>query len=81
VVLHSVTVSCAADHIPEEIMVDLTGLDIGATIRVSDLKLPEGVTAAIDAELVVASISGAMAEQAEAAEGEGESEAAEGGEE
>jgi large subunit ribosomal protein L25 len=78
VVLHSVNVACHADSIPEEIVVDLTGLEIGATIRVSDLKLPAGVTAAIDADLVVASISGAMAE---AAEGEGEEAAeAEGGE-
>ena len=78
VVLHSVNVACHADSIPEEIMIDLTGLEIGATIRVSDLKLPAGVTAAIDADLVVASISGAMAE---AAEGEGEEAAeAEGGE-
>jgi large subunit ribosomal protein L25 len=76
VVLHSVNVACHADSIPEEIMIDLTGLEIGATIRVSDLKLPAGVTAAIDADLVVASIAGAMTEAAEAegeeaAEGEG----------
>src|SRR6478752_6089889 len=38
VALHTVTVSCPADQIPEEIVVDLTGLDIGSTIRVSDLK-------------------------------------------
>ncbi|MBW8814872.1 MAG: 50S ribosomal protein L25/general stress protein Ctc [Caulobacterales bacterium] len=69
VVLHSVSVSCSADHIPEEIVIDLTGLEIGATVRVSDLKLPTGVTAATDGDVVVASISGAMAE---AAEGEGE---------
>src|SRR5690349_12242687 len=50
VVLHTVTVSCAADHIPEDIVIDVTGLDIGASIRVSDLKLPQGVTAAIDGE-------------------------------
>ncbi|HET6971970.1 MAG TPA: 50S ribosomal protein L25, partial [Phenylobacterium sp.] len=79
VVLHSLSVSCLADHIPEEVVVDLTGLDIGATIRVADLKLPEGVAAAIDTDLVVASISGAMAEAAEA-EGEGETAEAEGGE-
>jgi large subunit ribosomal protein L25 len=83
VVLHALTVSCAADHIPEEILIDLAGLDIGATIRVADLKLPQGVTAALDAELVVASIAGAMAEVAEAEEGaEGEAVATEeGGEE
>jgi large subunit ribosomal protein L25 len=70
VILHSLTVSCPADQIPEEIVVDVTGLDIGATIRVSDLKLPANVASAMDPELVVASIAGAMTEAAEAAEGE-----------
>ena len=88
VVLHSLTVSCPADQIPEEIVVDLTGLDIGATVRVGDLKLPASATAAIDADMVVASIAGAMAEVSETegegeGEGEGEeaAEAEEGGEE
>jgi large subunit ribosomal protein L25 len=62
VVLHSVTVSCAADQIPEEIVVDLTGLDIGDAVRVGDLKLPAGATAAMDADLVVASVAGAKVE-------------------
>lgn len=74
VILHSVNVSCPADHIPEEIVIDLAGLEIGATVRVSDLKLPAGVQATVDSELVVASIAGAMTEAAEtegeAAEGE-----------
>jgi large subunit ribosomal protein L25 len=67
VTLHSVTVSCHADSIPEEIVVDLTGLEIGDAVRVSDLKLPAGVTAAIDGDLVVASvvISKAVTEDAE----------------
>ena len=79
IALHTLTVSCPADQIPEEIVYDVTGLDIGATIRVADLKLPAGVVAALDAEAPVASIAGAMAEVAgDAAEGEGD--AAEGGE-
>lgn len=57
VTLHTVTVSCHADSIPEEIVVDLTGLDIGDTVRVSDLKLPAKVTAALDGDVVVASIA------------------------
>jgi large subunit ribosomal protein L25 len=65
IVLHSLTVSCAADEIPEDIIVDLTGLDIGATIRVSDLKVPGKAEAAIDADTVVATIAGAMAEVVE----------------
>ncbi|ACG79272.1 ribosomal 5S rRNA E-loop binding protein Ctc/L25/TL5 [Phenylobacterium zucineum HLK1] len=82
VALHTLTVSCPADSIPEEIVFDLTGLEIGATIRVADLKLPAKAEAAVDGETVVASVAGAMAEVAEeAAEGaEGEA-AAEGGEE
>ena len=46
VVFHDVQVSCHADQIPEELVVDLTGLDIGATIRVSDLKVPGKAEAA-----------------------------------
>ncbi|RAK64225.1 50S ribosomal protein L25/general stress protein Ctc [Phenylobacterium kunshanense] len=70
VVLHTLNVSCPADHIPEEIVIDLKGLEIGATIRVSDLKLPKGVTAAVDGDLVVASIAGSRT--GTEAEGEGE---------
>lgn len=73
VILHSLNVSCSADHIPEEILIDVSGLEIGDTIRVSDVKLPAGVKAAVDGDLVVASIAGAKAEAAaaeESAEGE-----------
>lgn len=72
VILHTLNVSCSADHIPEEIVIDLTGMEIGAAIRVSELKLPKGVTAAVDGDLVVASIAGS---KTESAEGEAEGEA------
>src|SRR5579859_995557 len=93
VVLHEVLVSCLADHIPEEIVVDLTGLEIGASVRVSDLKLPEGVEAAVDANATVATVASASSmadadEAADAATAEGavaeaaaEAAAEEGGEE
>ena len=55
--LHAVTLSCAADAIPEEIVIDLTGLDFGDSVRIADLKLPARVTAVLEAEVVVASIS------------------------
>ncbi|HZZ32952.1 MAG TPA: 50S ribosomal protein L25/general stress protein Ctc [Phenylobacterium sp.] len=88
VVFHDVAVSCAADHIPEELVFDLTGLDIGDSVRVSDLKLPANVEAAIPAETVLATISGASSqadedEAADTAAAEGaaaESAAEEGGE-
>ena len=81
VALHDITVRCTADHIPEEIVVDLTGLEIGDNVRVSDLKLPANITAAVDGTLVVASVTGAMAEVTEeTAEGGEAATAEEGGE-
>lgn len=79
VVLHNIEVSCAAHSIPGQIVVDVGSLDIGATIRVGDLKLPPKVETALDPELVVASIAGAMAEavEEEAVEGEAAEEAGE----
>jgi large subunit ribosomal protein L25 len=68
--LHAVEVVAAADHIPEEIVVDLTGLEIGDSIRAADLKLPTGVeVAARHRDATVASVAGAIAEEVE---GEGE---------
>ena len=70
IALHTVTVSCAADHIPEELVFDLTGLEIGASIRLSELKLPANVEAALPADTVLASIAGAssQADEDEAAD-------------
>lgn len=44
VVMHEVEVACRSDVIPGEIKIDLTGMEIGASVHLSDLKLPEGVT-------------------------------------
>ncbi len=38
--LHEIEVMAPADAIPEEIVVDLTGLDVGDTVRAADLALP-----------------------------------------
>jgi large subunit ribosomal protein L25 len=43
IVRHTVELSCPADAIPEEITVDLTGLDINDSVHISAVKLPEGV--------------------------------------
>jgi large subunit ribosomal protein L25 len=65
VVFHEVQLSCPADQIPEEVVFDLTGLDIGDAIRVSDLKLPANVEAAVDGDTVVATVAGASAQMSE----------------
>ena len=57
VVRHSVEVKVRADHIPEDLIVDLAGHKMGDTIRFSDIKLPDGVTATItDRDFMIASI-------------------------
>jgi large subunit ribosomal protein L25 len=71
-VRHDVELMVPADSIPEELVVDLTGLEIGDTVRISDLKLPKGAQPAItDRDFVIATITGRAAEAAEeVAEGE-----------
>lgn len=82
IALHELTISVPADQIPEELVVDLKGLEIGGNIRVADIKLPASASTTVDPETAVASITGAVAEVTEeVAEGEAAAEAAEGGEE
>jgi large subunit ribosomal protein L25 len=64
--LHEVEVLAAADQIPEEFVVDLTGLDIGDAIRGADIALPAGVEMSVQLrESTVASIATSSAMQAE----------------
>ena len=70
IVTHEVEVRAPADSIPEELVADLTGLEIGDTIRISSLNLPKGVEATHEAEFVLATISGASSLEGEGAEGE-----------
>ncbi|MGZ2411538.1 large subunit ribosomal protein L25 [Sphingomonas sp. F9_3S_D5_B_2] len=48
VVQHELELHCDAASIPEEIHISLEGLDIGDSIHISNITLPEGSTAAID---------------------------------
>ena len=48
IVQHELELVCDAAHIPDEIHIDLTGLEIGDSIHISEVKLPEGTKAAID---------------------------------
>jgi large subunit ribosomal protein L25 len=76
VVRHEVELNCPAESIPESIEVDLTGTDIGDSIHISAITLPNGVTPAItDRDFTVATIAAPAAlvsEEQEAEEGEGE---------
>jgi large subunit ribosomal protein L25 len=65
VVRHSVEVKVRADHIPEDLIVDLAGHKLGDTIRWSDLKNTDDVEPTItDRDFVIASIKTSSAAKA-----------------
>jgi large subunit ribosomal protein L25 len=64
VVRHDVELSCPADAIPEELVMDLAGLEIGDTIRISSFKLPKGVQPTVDRDFVIATVAGTSAQAA-----------------
>lgn len=62
IVRHDIELSCPADAIPESIEIDLTGLDIGDSIHISSVKLPENVTSTIaDRDFTIATVAGSSA--------------------
>ena len=79
-VLHSITVTMLPNEIPDQIEADISGLEVGDSIRVADLPLPRGVTTEVDPETAVAMAAHAtVAEPEVVAEGAAE-EGAAGGE-
>ncbi len=88
IVRRKVELRCPADNIPEDIIINLAGTDIGTSIKISSVKLPENVLPVItDRDFVIATVAAptiikepekpAEGEAAEGSEGEV---AAEGGE-
>lgn len=77
--LRELEISCLPRAIPDEIVADVTRLDIGDSLHVSDLPLPEGIELITDDSLsVVSVIVPKAAESAEAAVAEEGEEGAEG---
>jgi large subunit ribosomal protein L25 len=92
VVRHELELVCESDRIPDEIVLDVTGLDIGDSIHISHVTLPDGSVSAItDRDFTIATVVAPSAMKSEPGEGdvaadevptEGEAEAeAEAGEE
>lgn len=73
--LRDLEIECLALEVPEQILVDVSGLQIGDSIHVRDLVVPQGVTVLTDPDRPVAAVLAprveAAAEGAEGAEGEG----------
>jgi large subunit ribosomal protein L25 len=72
IVRHEIEFICSPDAIPQAIEVDLTGLEIGGSIHISSVKLPDNAQLAVrERDFTVVSIgapTGLKAEQQEAAE-------------
>jgi large subunit ribosomal protein L25 len=66
---HEVELWAPADEIPEELIADLTGLEIGDAVRISNITLPKGVDPVIvDRDFIIATVAGSSASASEAAE-------------
>ncbi|WP_435246237.1 50S ribosomal protein L25/general stress protein Ctc [Streptomyces sp. NRRL F-5630] len=65
-VLNSLPVEAEATHIPEQLTVSVAGLEAGASIEAKDIKLPSGVSLAVEPDAVVIQVLAAQAEEAPA---------------
>ncbi|MVA99490.1 50S ribosomal protein L25/general stress protein Ctc [Nitratireductor sp. CAU 1489] len=58
IVRHDIEFTCPANAIPDAITVDLTGLELGDSVHISAVKLPEGVKPTItDRDFTIATIA------------------------
>ena len=81
IVRRKVELKCPAENIPDEIVIDLAGTDIGTSIKISSVKLKENVTPTIiDRDFVIATVASptVMKEPEKPAEGETTTEGADG---
>ncbi len=68
--VHAIEITCLPNDLPETIEVDISAMEIGASLHIGDIKLPEGVKATHATEVVVAHIgkpAAAVSEEAVAA--------------
>lgn len=69
-ITREIEVECLPTDIPEKIVVDVSGVELGKHVRVSDLELPDRVTCLTEPEVVIVHVVAPRAEAEEtAAEG------------
>ena len=69
IVRHEIELLCPVFAIPESIRVDLTGMEIGDSVHISGVDLPDNVTPTItDRDFTIATIAAPTVVRAEAAE-------------
>jgi large subunit ribosomal protein L25 len=68
IVRHGIALICQVDNIPEQLVVDLNGLEIGDSVHISAVTLPPGSRLTItDRDFTIASIAASSAVREEAA--------------
>jgi len=68
IVRHGVEVVCSVDNIPDRLVVDLDGLDIGDSVHIGAVAVPEGVRPVIhERDFTIATIAAPSAVREEAA--------------
>lgn len=81
VVRHDLELICDATKIPDDIQIDVTGFDVGESIHISHVKLPDGSKSAIsDRDFTIATIvapSGLKSAEGDTTKAEGEATEAE----
>src|SRR5256714_7751651 len=61
--IRSLTVECLPKDLPDKITVDVSALNIGDSIHVRDIKLPQGVVAKVNVDLTAFSVMAPTAEE------------------
>ena len=68
IVRHDIELSCPVDNIPDQLVVELNGLEIGDSIHISRVPMPEGCHTTIsERDFTIASIASSSALREEAA--------------
>jgi large subunit ribosomal protein L25 len=70
IIRHNIDVACSVDAIPDRLTVDLDGLEIGESVHIEAISMPEGVRSALgsrDSTVATIAASSAVREEAIAA--------------
>lgn len=62
-VLREIEIECQASRIPEDVSLDVSALEIGDSLKVSDIRLPEGIRILTEPELIVFTVSAPRLEE------------------
>ncbi|MEW6107689.1 MAG: 50S ribosomal protein L25/general stress protein Ctc [Nitrospirota bacterium] len=62
--LREVEIECLPDKIPDEVKIDISNLEIGQSVHVSDLKFDEGIKVLTDAGDVIVTVTAPVVEEA-----------------